>query len=83
MRRYDELQRLRALVSDTLRLRPTGNRPTAPAGETDGDLVRRLWELARGGASTAECESAVAVDSYRVRSLLAHWLEENALAPAS
>ena len=45
--------------------------------------VRRLWELARGGASTAECESAVAVDSYRVRSLLAHWLEQNALAPAS
>ena len=83
MRRYDELQRLRAVVPDALRLQPTGSRPTAPEEERDGDLVRRLWERARGGATAADCETAVAVDSYRVRSLLAHWLDEGALAPAS
>lgn len=83
MRRYDELQRLRAEIPDALRLKATGHRPSAPEEERDGELVRSLWSRVRDGASAADCEEAVAVDSYRVRSLLAHWLEEGALAVAS
>lgn len=80
MRRYDELQRARALVPDELPLRATGARPTAPPGETDGELVRQIWGLVRGGARAVDCERAAAVDAFRVRTLLSHWLEEGALA---
>lgn len=82
MRRYDELQRLRTEIPDTLRLKATGSRPSAPEEEHDGELVRRLWGRVRDGATAPDCEEAVAVDSYRVRSLLAHWLDEGALAVA-
>ncbi len=80
IRRYDELQRLRALVPDELPLRATGARPTAPPGETDGELVRQIWGLVRGGARAVDCERAAPVDAFRVRTLLSHWLEEGALA---
>lgn len=83
MRRYDELQRARALVPDDLQLRPTGSRPTAPAEETDGELVRRVWGALRDGGRAGDCELAVEVDSFRVRTLLAHWLEEGAIAAAA
>jgi len=79
MRRFDEFQRLRALVPDRARLAATGQKPTAPAGEVDGEMVRRVWTRIRSGATTADCEQAARVDSYRTRALLAHWLEEGAL----
>jgi hypothetical protein len=31
------------------------------------------------GSNPAQCEESSAVDSYRVRRLLAHWVEEEAL----
>lgn len=80
MRRYDELQRARALVPDETPLRPTGARPTAPAEESDGELVRAVWGVLRNGARAIDCEQAAEVDTYRVRALLAHWLEEGAIA---
>jgi hypothetical protein len=84
MRRYDELQRLRVVIPDSLVLRPGGSRPTAPNEETDGDFVRQVWEKVRAGNTRAvDCESAIAADTYRIRSLLAHWLETGALAAAA
>jgi len=83
MRRYDELQRARAVVPDGVRLAPTGTRPTAPPEETDGELLRAVWGVLRNGANAVGCEEAVAVDAYRVRTLLAHWLEEGAIAVGS
>jgi hypothetical protein len=79
MRRYDDLQRIRAVVPDGAYLRAGEVRPTAPAEESDGELVRLVWTRARGGALTREIEAAAPVDAYRVRTLLAHWLEEGAL----
>lgn len=79
MRRYDELQRLRALVPDGARLRPGEAKPTSPEEEDDGDLVRQVWTRVRGGATPRDCEAAVATDAYRVRTLLAHWIEQGAL----
>jgi hypothetical protein len=79
-RRYDELQRARALAPDQARLQPTGARPTAPQREKDGALIRELWLRVKQGATPRQCETAVAADSYRVRSLLAHWLTEGAIA---
>jgi len=79
MRRFDEFQRLRALLPDHALVTSGDNRPTAPPEEGDGELVRRAWTEVRRGSTVAECEAATAVDSYRARSLLAHWLEEGAI----
>jgi hypothetical protein len=78
MRRYDELRRLRALVPDAARLLPGTAKPTAPAEERDGELLRKVWARLRDGATPADCEEVAEVDAYRVRALLAHWLEEGA-----
>jgi hypothetical protein len=81
MRRYDEYQRACALAPDGMRFESTGQRPTAPPGETDGALVREVWTRAKGGSRAVDCEIGMAVDPYRIRVLLAHWLEEGALEP--
>ncbi|MCB9378817.1 MAG: DUF4388 domain-containing protein [Holophagales bacterium] len=79
MRRVDELQGLRALVPDGAFLKAGTERPTTPAEESDGELVRKLWLFVRSGATAIDCDRHVEVDSYRARSLLAHWLEGGAL----
>jgi hypothetical protein len=78
MRRFDEVQRLRALIPAEARVRPGANRPTAPADERGGELVRRLWTASKSGASVTELERISGVDSFRALSLLMHWLEEGA-----
>ena len=83
LRRYDEFQQARALVPDDMELKPTGTKPTRPADERDTVLLRELWTKLSTGASAAACEAAVRTDSYRVRRLLAHWLEQGALQPAT
>ena len=80
MRRCDEYSRARALVPDTTVLVPTGVRPTTPRGETDGAFVRELWGRVKGGDTAAACEEALPADAYRIRTLLAHWLAEGAVA---
>ncbi len=79
MRRFDELERSRALVPDAAVLVPAGARPTAPPGERDGAFVRELWGQVKSGVTAATCEAALPVDAYRVRALLAHWLAEGAV----
>lgn len=83
MRRHDELQRARAMLPDHARLRPTGARPTAPPEETDGEFLRQLWTKVKTGTTPAECESEIALDAYRVRALLAYWLEEGVIEIAA
>ncbi|MGH7338310.1 MAG: DUF4388 domain-containing protein, partial [Myxococcota bacterium] len=78
MRRYDELRRARALVPDEARLRAGDAKPTAPPEEADGELLQQVWAQVRAGATAAQCEQSVAVDSFRVRTLLAHWIDEGA-----
>ena len=79
-RRYDEYRKARALVPDEAALKPTGSKPTRTVEESDIGFLRTLWTRITSGATPEDCERAIAADSYRVRSLLAHWLETGALA---
>jgi hypothetical protein len=81
MRRYDELQESAALVPDSVFLVPTGQKPTAHAGEKDGSFLQALWERATGGGTPLDFEETVVSDSYRIRRVLAHWVEQGALKP--
>jgi hypothetical protein len=81
MRRYDELQEAAALVPDTVFLMPAGPKPTPHPGEKDGSFLQELWQLANKGGTPLDFEGAVASDSYRIRRVLAHWVEEGALKP--
>ena len=80
-RRYDEFQQACMLVPDYACLRATATKPTRPPEEYDGTLVRTVWQRACSGASAIECEKDLAVDSFRVRRALAHWVEEGSLEP--
>jgi hypothetical protein len=84
-RRRDELDLARTLVPDDAAFAGGPSRPTAPLGETDTDLMRRLWGSLREGSTPVACEDALGVGSLRVRRILAHWLVEGAtrLAPRS
>ncbi len=82
MRRYDELQESVALVPDSVFLVPTGQKPTAPPTEKDGSLLQELWQRASQGGTPLDFEETVASDSYRIRRVLAHWVEQGALKVA-
>lgn len=79
-RRYDEFRKARALVPDEAALKPTGSKPTRTVEESDIGFLRALWSRISSGATPEDCERALATDSYRIRCLLAHWLETGALA---
>jgi hypothetical protein len=79
MRRYDELQRAAALVPDGASFQPTDTAPTPLTQERDGRVVALVWSKAGAGEHPAACEAAAQTDAYRVRRLLAHWVEEGAL----
>jgi Domain of unknown function (DUF4388) len=81
MRRYDELQRAGALVPEDASFQPTGAAPSPMADEKDGRLVALVWSKAGAGATPAACEAAAQTDAYRVRRLMAHWVEDGALKP--
>jgi hypothetical protein len=79
MRRYDELQRARAIVPDyALLKRNTLEPPTYD--EEDAEFADRIWQKTADGVSPEECEAICPVDSYRVRTLLARWIESGILA---
>ena len=80
LRRHDEFRKASALVADDARLKATGTEPTPLEGETNEALVETIWKMAVAGTPPPQCESEVPVDSYRVRRLLAHWLEEGAVS---
>jgi hypothetical protein len=80
LRRHDELRQAAALVGDEARLQGTGTVPTPLPDETNEALVETVWKMALAGTPPRECESEVPVDAYRVRRLLAHWVEEGAVA---
>ncbi len=79
MRRHDEFCRDRTLVPDDAILSATGTRPTPPPGEPSRQLSSAVWRSATTGTIPAKIEVGLPVDSYRVRRLLAHWVEEDAL----
>lgn len=82
LRRYDELRRCVALVPDETVLRATGTVFSRPEGEANVALVEAVRERVEDGVTAVECEQGMPVDSYRVRRLLAHWVEEGSLSVA-
>ncbi|HEU5161653.1 MAG TPA: DUF4388 domain-containing protein, partial [Thermoanaerobaculia bacterium] len=82
IRRHDELKQASIVAPDELRLKPTGVKPSADAEETDASLVREVWVKASGGVPVGVWEKEIASDSYRIRRMVARWLEEGALQPA-
>src|SRR4029079_16090351 len=58
MRRYDELQRARALVPDHAFVGPTGARPAPFPEESDGAFIRDVWTRVKEGTTPLEIESA-------------------------
>ena len=81
IRRHDELKQIAVLVPDDLTFKPTQVKPTPEPEETDPAVIREVWIKACGGTKIGEWESSIAADAYRVRRLVAHWLEEEALQP--
>ena len=79
VRRHDEWKRAAALVPDEAKLKPT-DKPSTPVADESKEIHDALWEKVTSGSTPAECEDSCAVDSFRVRRLLAHWVEEEALA---
>lgn len=78
IRRYDEWKRAAALVGDQVHLVPTGAPRELETSESP-ELVEALWDAVSHGATPSECESTLPADSYRIRSLLAAWVERDAL----
>ena len=79
VRRHDELQRIAAFIPDDFRAAKGDAKPAPLEEETDAALVREVWLKASAGMPAAECERALPTDSYRVRRLIAHWIEQGAL----
>jgi Domain of unknown function (DUF4388) len=83
IRRHDEYRQLVLFVPDDLMLRATATKPTPDPEETDPSIVRDIWVKASSGARLGDWEQQIAVAGYRVRRLVARWLEEGALQPAA
>jgi hypothetical protein len=83
MRRSDELQRIMAMVPDSMTFTKTNMKPTPHEEEKDPTLVREVWMKAISGAPVGELDRQIATDAYRVRRLIAHWLEQGALVAAN
>ncbi len=81
VRRYDDLQRAVAVAPDAATFRPTGKARSAP-GDEDPDFVTYVWSQAASGRTPLEAETSISTDSFRVRRLMALWVEEGALQPA-
>lgn len=79
MRRYDELQRARALVPDFALLRRKGPEPLPEEDPGAKALAAQIWPRTADGVTPEECEAACAADAYQVRRLLARWVEEEIL----
>lgn len=83
IRRHDELKEMTMLVPDDMVLKATGMKPTPDPDEKDPAVVRDVWLKASSGKRVGELESEIAADPYRVRRLLARWIEEGSLQPAA
>jgi Domain of unknown function (DUF4388) len=82
IRRHDEYRQLVLFVPDDVTLRATTVKPTPDPEETDPAIVRDVWVKAASGARIADWEQQISADVFRVRRLVARWLEEGALQPA-
>jgi hypothetical protein len=78
VRRHDEFKRAAAMVPDQALLEATGA-PSTRLTDEDEDFAKLVWSTIANGATALECEASLQTDGYRVRRVLAHWVEEGAL----
>jgi hypothetical protein len=81
IRRYDEFQQLRGILPDEVHLVAKAAQPAQLPEEKDGLFFRELWNAVRSGATPHQCETMLAMDSYRIRRLLVHWIESGSVQP--
>jgi hypothetical protein len=79
MRRHDEFTQARVLVPDDSAFKPGTAKPRPMEDEPDLELTRAVWDKASGGVTPDTCETVLPYDSYRIRRLYAHWVENAAL----
>jgi hypothetical protein len=77
--RHDSLIRYRVLVPDGAAFRHKGPRPTPLGDEKDPALMKEVWRRTISGAAVASWEGQLPADSFRIRRLVVHWLEEGAI----
>ncbi|HUR82808.1 MAG TPA: DUF4388 domain-containing protein [Thermoanaerobaculia bacterium] len=82
IRRHDEYRQLLLFVPDDVTLHATSVKPTADPEESDAAVVRDVWVKAASGTRLGDWETQIAADGYRVRRLVARWMDEGALQPA-
>lgn len=82
IRRHDEYRQLALFVPDDLQFRAGAVKPTPDAEENDPAIIRDVWVKASSGTRLGDWEPQIAADVYRVRRLVARWMEEGALQPA-
>ena len=82
IRRHDEFRQMILFVPDDLTLKSTTTKPTPDPEENDPAIIREVWVKASSGSPIMDWETHVAVDGYRIRRLVARWMEEGALQPA-
>ncbi|HEX6083760.1 MAG TPA: DUF4388 domain-containing protein [Thermoanaerobaculia bacterium] len=83
IRRHDEYRQLVLFVPDDLKLHATSVKPTPDPEESDPAVARDIWVKAASGVRLGDWEPQIAADVYRVRRLVARWMEEGALAPVT
>jgi len=82
VRRHDELQAIVAMVPDAMKFSKGTAKPAPHQEEKDPSLMRDVWTKVSAGTTVGECEKQVAADGYRIRRLIAMWLEQGALVSA-
>ncbi len=79
MRRYDEFNRAKAVISDDAQFKVTGLQPTGLPDEDDPAFVNGIWVQASQGKTPLWVEKEQKVDGYRIFRLFEHWLHEGSL----
>lgn len=82
IRRHDELKQASVVAPDAMALKGTTQRPAPDPEESDPAIIREVWVKASSGAPITEWEPQINADAYRIRRLVARWIEEGALEPA-
>lgn len=82
IRRHDEYRQLALFVPDDLTLRAGTSKPTPDPEEDDPSFIREVWVKASSGVRVADWEPQIAADVFRIRRLVARWIEEGALQPS-
>jgi len=79
MRRYDEFNRAKAVITDNAQFKAVGLQPTGLPDEDNPDFVNDIWVQASQGMTPIEVEKDQKVDGYRIFRLFEHWFNEGSL----